>query len=122
MKLISHGKVTGPCLSPSIKVWGKGLDVKRYKQKIREAGPPLEQIPRQHYLSVRVDFHLKGSRLQQSDLDNLSKTVLDGIFGTFGKPGSLPLDNFVWRLEARKTEAGEKEFTEFWLFDEGPLK
>ena len=122
MKLIAHGKVSGPCLTPSIKVWGKGKDVEQYKQKIRQAGPPIEQLPERHRFSVRVDFHLQGSRLQQSDLDNLSKTTLDGLFGTFGKPGSRPLDNFVWHLETRKIEADGQEFTEFWIFDEGPLQ
>lgn len=121
VQLIAHGKVDGPCLTHSIRVHGRGADVEQYKQKLRSAGPPLEEVSKQHRLSVRGDFHLKSSRLLQSDLDNLSKALLDGLFGTFGKPGSQPRDNFVWHLDVRKVEAAREEFTEFWIFDEGPI-
>jgi hypothetical protein len=33
----------------------------------------------------------------------------------------MPLDNFVWNLAARKVEAAREEFTEFWIFDKGPI-
>jgi hypothetical protein len=119
MKLIAHGKVSGPCLSPSIKVWKKRNLIEKYKQDLSSADPRSKNFPEGHRFSVRIDFHLSGSRLQLSDLDNLSKTVLDGLFGTFGQKGSSPNDRFVWRLEAVKMNAENEEFTEFWIFDEG---
>jgi len=116
MKLIAHGKVLGYCPTPSIKVWGRKAIIRKYKRDLLNK---IEQFPEQHRFSVRIDFHLSNSRLRLSDLDNLCKTVLDGLFGTFGKKGSSPRDRFVWRLEATKIDAKKEEFTEFWVFDEG---
>lgn len=122
MKLVAHGKVPGPCLSPSIKVHGMTKQVTKCKTDIFNSDPRIKNISTEHRLSVRIDFHLKTQRLWLSDLDNLSKTVLDGIFGTFGKAGIKPSDRFVWRLETQKIKAEDEEFTEFWVFDEGSIK
>lgn len=121
MKLIAHGRVLGYCPSPSIKVWGRKNFVEKYKQDLLEADVQTKHLPKQHRFSVRIDFHLRSPRLQLSDLENLSKTVLDGLFGTFGQKGSSPNDRFVWRLEATKINTNNEEFTEFWIFDEGPI-
>ena len=95
MKLIAHGKVSGHCPTPSIKVWGRKSDIKKYKRYLFNVDPRVKHLPKQHRFTVRIDFHLRTQRLQLSDLDNLSKTVLDGLFGTFGRKGSSPKDRFV---------------------------
>ena len=117
MNLIIHGRAEGPCLSPNIKVWGKAAEVEACQQRIRDAVGRRTLKPDRHY-RVRADFHLSGARLKLSDLDNLAKTVLDGIFPK--RQGSSPnvLDRFIWQLELNKIE-DENEFTEFWVFDAG---
>lgn len=121
MKLVAHGKVLGYCPSPSIKAWGRKNLIETYKQNLLKADPQTQHLLKRHRFSVRIDFHLHSQRLQLSDLDNLSKTVLDGLFGTFGQKGTSPNDRFVWRLEASKINSNSEEFTEFWIFDEGPI-
>jgi hypothetical protein len=59
----------------------------------------------------------KGRRLLPSDLDNLSKTALDGVFNENEERNSMK-DRWVYSLEARKIEASEErdERTAIWVF------
>ena len=117
MKLIAHAKIQGECPSPSIKVHGKRDVVRAYEIKVQQATPKKVRSEMEKHYRLRIDFYLKPPRLQLSDLDNMAKTIMDGIFGKFGESGTKPVDRFVWQLELNKFESEKKSFTEFWLFE-----
>ena len=123
MKLLAQGRISGACPSPNITVWGKESKERfeKYRKDIGKCVQPFTPRDDRRY-GVRVDFHLNKQALKLSDLDNLAKTVLDGVFGTFGKKGEKPMDRFVYKLELNKLENIAEEFTEIWIFDLGPVE
>ena len=124
MKLWASGRVDGPCVSPSIKVHGGADVVEDYERMLGASSPILKKIrgelakSKKHIeVGVRADFHLSGSQLKLSDVDNLAKTLLDGLFGKFGKKGVKPIDRHVHRLELSKVGVTQgKECTEWWIY------
>ena len=124
MKLWAFGRVEGPCVSPSIKAYGGGDVVREYEAKLSDSCPVLDAIRKKLAdkanrveVVVRADFHLWGQRLRLSDLDNLAKTLLDGLFGKFGGKGIKPIDRHVHRLELTKVGVNKtKECTEWWIY------
>ncbi len=122
MRLISNARIIGECPSPSTKVHGKAQVIRRYEIKIQQATPKwIRQVDDKRY-RLRVDFYMNTARLELSDLDNLAKTIMDGIFGKFGKKKTKPRDRFVWQLELNKIYVEKEPYTEFWLFDLGSPK
>lgn len=109
----------GECPSPTTKVHGKGRAVRAYEIKVQQATPKWIRSEDDKRYRLRIDFHMNTSRLKLSDLDNMAKTIMDGIFGKFGKKNTQPRDRFVWQLELNKFRNEKKVYTEFWLFDLG---
>ncbi len=119
MKVIVHAKILGECPSPSIKVHGRADDVRKYELKVQQATPKWVRQTDDKIYRLRIDFYLSPPRLQLSDLDNMAKTIMDGIFGKFGQKNTKPRDRHVWQLELNKFRSNGKAHTEFWLFELG---
>jgi len=116
MRLIAHARIQGECPSPTTKVQGRRAEIRAYEIKVQQATPKRVREREDIRYRLRIDFHLMPPRLSLSDLDNMAKTIMDRIFGKFGRAGTKPRDRFVWQLELSKFKATTKGFTEFWLF------
>jgi hypothetical protein len=123
MTLLAHLDVMGFCPSPNLTVHeNRKKEPGLYQQKIRETeevGVLQKYLaPKKDWnLTVRIDYYLQGSRFTHSDLDNLSKTVLDGVFKKKGERNNTR-DRWVTTLEAKKIEVSKlnEERTEIWVF------
>ena len=125
MTLICHGIIDGPCITQGATAWGDNVEeLDDLKRRISNACAEIRQSElRDHRLSVRIDFYLQGRRLQQNDLDNMAKVVLDAAFsGDPPQRRDTYKDSKVWRLELCEIDNPKKEFTEIWVFDEGKIE